>query len=111
MRSITGKLSFQLVVNSLNFLCVSLRNELQIRFSLADSLEVKNLLTFAIYGNYYQDECTYGMGTPEQDIECGYLPSSDDDDGGGGGGAINRFVNPWLQFVLAVSLVLQLITG
>lgn len=82
---------------------------MQIRFSLANSLQVKNLLTFAIYGNYYQDECTYGTGTPEQDIECGYLSSNDDNNDGGG--ATNRFVNPWLQFVLAVSLVLQLIMG
>lgn len=85
---------------------------MQIRFGLADSLKVNNLLTFAIYGNYFHDECTYGTGTPEQDIECGYLPSdSDDSDGGGGGGATDRLLNPWLQFVLAISLVLQLIIG
>ncbi|XP_043659406.1 vanin-like protein 2 [Drosophila teissieri] len=44
----------------------------QVRFALRKSLEVKHLLTFGIYGNYYNNECTSGVGTAEEQLECGY---------------------------------------
>eukprot|EP00099_Drosophila_melanogaster_P026449 NP_727068.1 uncharacterized protein Dmel_CG32751, isoform A [Drosophila melanogaster] len=44
----------------------------QVRFALRKSLEVKHLLTFGIYGNYYNNECTFGVGTAEEQLECGY---------------------------------------
>ncbi|XP_060664994.1 vanin-like protein 2 [Drosophila nasuta] len=53
------------------------QNQLQSRFELAPSLEVQNLLTFAIYGNYYDDECTFNKGTEQEDLECGFQPKDD----------------------------------
>lgn len=47
------------------------------RFGLTESVQLSNLLTFAIYGNYYDDICTFGKGTPEEDRECGYLATGD----------------------------------
>ncbi|EDW52975.1 GM12590 [Drosophila sechellia] len=44
----------------------------QVRLALRKSLEVKHLLTFGIYGNYYNNECTFGVGTAEEQLECGY---------------------------------------
>ncbi|KAH8415330.1 hypothetical protein KR222_004579, partial [Zaprionus bogoriensis] len=82
-------------------------NEFKLRYELAESVELSNLLTFAIYGNYFDDDCTYGKGTAEQDVECGYKPA-DSDAGGGGAASGLRFSNPWLQFLLAVSVVIQL---
>ncbi|ALC48763.1 CG32751, partial [Drosophila busckii] len=37
-----------------------------------------NLLTFAIYGNYFDDVCTYHPnGTTEQNLQCGFKPLDD----------------------------------
>ncbi|XP_017156566.1 vanin-like protein 1 [Drosophila miranda] len=47
-----------------------------VRFGLRDSVEVSNLLTFAIYGNYYDDKCTFGVGSEEQQVACGYKNGS-----------------------------------
>ncbi|XP_052856646.1 vanin-like protein 1 [Drosophila gunungcola] len=47
-----------------------------VRFALKESQEVSNLLTFAIYGNYYDNECTFGDGTEEQQVACGYRSGS-----------------------------------
>ncbi|XP_016976711.1 vanin-like protein 2 isoform X2 [Drosophila rhopaloa] len=44
----------------------------QVRFALRESQEVSNLLTFAIYGNYYNNDCTFGVGTVEEQLACGY---------------------------------------
>ncbi|KAH8265169.1 hypothetical protein KR044_011590, partial [Drosophila immigrans] len=50
------------------------QHQLQLRFALAEQLELENLLTFAIYGNYFDDDCTFGSGTEQQDLECGFKP-------------------------------------
>ncbi|XP_017016235.2 vanin-like protein 2 [Drosophila takahashii] len=44
----------------------------QVRFALRPSQEVSHLLTFAIYGNYYYNDCTFGVGTAEEQLACGY---------------------------------------
>ncbi|XP_052856648.1 vanin-like protein 2 [Drosophila gunungcola] len=44
----------------------------QVRFGLRQSQEVSNLLTFAIYGNYYYNDCTFGVGTVEEQLACGF---------------------------------------
>ncbi|XP_017064084.1 vanin-like protein 2 [Drosophila eugracilis] len=44
----------------------------QVRFALREAQEVSHLLTFAIYGNYYYNDCTYGVGTVEEQLACGY---------------------------------------
>jgi len=44
----------------------------QVRFALRESQEVSHLLTFAIYGNYYYNDCTFGVGTAEEQLACGY---------------------------------------
>ncbi|KAM8719645.1 hypothetical protein ACLKA7_005817 [Drosophila subpalustris] len=74
-------------------------NELQLRFALTKSLDTENLLTFAIYGNYYDDECTFGAGTPEKDLECGFKPKDD-------GAASLRFSN---FILLTLSLTLAIL--
>ncbi|KAM8720108.1 hypothetical protein ACLKA7_006198 [Drosophila subpalustris] len=74
-------------------------NELQLRFALAKSLDTQNLLTFAIYGNFYDDECTFGTGTPEKDLECGFKPKDD-------GAASLRFSN---FILLTLSLALAIL--
>ncbi|XP_044317163.1 vanin-like protein 1 [Drosophila rhopaloa] len=48
----------------------------EVRFALKESQEVSNLLTFAIYGNYYDNECTFGVGTEEEQLACGYRSGS-----------------------------------
>ncbi|XP_017089665.2 vanin-like protein 1 [Drosophila bipectinata] len=48
----------------------------EVRFALKDSQEVSNLLTFAVYGNYYDNECTFGVGSEEQQVTCGYKSGS-----------------------------------
>ncbi|XP_034483901.1 vanin-like protein 2 [Drosophila innubila] len=74
-------------------------NEQKVRFALAKSLELQNLLTFAIYGNYYDDQCTFGKGTPEQDRECGWKPKGD----GASGLRFSSF------FLLTLSLTLTIL--
>ncbi|XP_017064077.1 vanin-like protein 1 [Drosophila eugracilis] len=44
----------------------------EVRFALKESQELSNLLTFAVYGNYYDNECTFGVGTEEEQLSCGY---------------------------------------
>ncbi|KAH8273044.1 hypothetical protein KR018_002256, partial [Drosophila ironensis] len=48
----------------------------EVRFALRDSQEVSNLLTFAVYGNYYDNECTFGDVTEEEQVSCGYNSGS-----------------------------------
>ncbi|KAH8273043.1 hypothetical protein KR018_002252, partial [Drosophila ironensis] len=48
----------------------------EVRFALRDSQEVSNLLTFAVYGNYYDNECTFGDGTKDEQLSCGYRSGS-----------------------------------
>ncbi|XP_017055120.1 vanin-like protein 1 [Drosophila ficusphila] len=47
-----------------------------VRIALKESQEVSNLLTFAVYGNYYDNECTFGEGSEEQQLACGYRSGS-----------------------------------
>lgn len=46
------------------------------RFALAQSQELGNLLTFAVYGNYYDNTCTFGVGSEEEQLACGYRGGS-----------------------------------
>ncbi|KAH8327511.1 hypothetical protein KR067_004939, partial [Drosophila pandora] len=48
----------------------------EVRFALKDSQEVSNVLSFAVYGNYYDNECTYGVGSEEEQESCGYKSSA-----------------------------------
>ncbi|XP_022215047.1 LOW QUALITY PROTEIN: vanin-like protein 1 [Drosophila obscura] len=48
----------------------------EVRFALRDSAEAGKLLTFAIYGNYYDETCTFGVGSEEQQVACGYKNGS-----------------------------------
>ncbi|EDW52974.1 vanin-like protein 1 [Drosophila sechellia] len=48
----------------------------EVRFALKESQELSNLLTFGIYGNYYDNECTFGVGTEEEQQDCGYRSGS-----------------------------------
>ncbi|XP_023175400.2 vanin-like protein 1 [Drosophila hydei] len=74
---------------------------LSARFALAKTEALSNLLAFAIFGNYYDEVCTYGTGTPEKDIQCGYKPTDD-------GAAELRFFASWLHLLLAVGFVYYL---
>ncbi|XP_032288963.1 vanin-like protein 2 isoform X2 [Drosophila virilis] len=76
-------------------------NQISVRFGLTDSVQLSNLLTFAIYGNYYDDNCTFGKGTPEEDRECGYLAT------GGGAAALRSIGFKW-YVLLALGLVCNL---
>ncbi|KAH8361270.1 hypothetical protein KR200_012106, partial [Drosophila serrata] len=48
----------------------------EVHFALAESHELGNLLTFAVYGNYYDNDCTFGMGTEAEQLACGYKGNS-----------------------------------
>ncbi|XP_030380912.1 vanin-like protein 2 [Scaptodrosophila lebanonensis] len=48
------------------------------RYSLHEGVEVPNLLTFAIYGNYYDDQCTF---SGQLNAECGYIAQEDEPGG------------------------------
>lgn len=48
----------------------------EVRFALKETQELSNLLTFGIYGNYYDNECTFGVGTEEEQLACGYRSGS-----------------------------------
>ncbi|XP_017023271.1 vanin-like protein 1 [Drosophila kikkawai] len=48
----------------------------EVRFIMREPLELSNLLTFAVYGNYYDNECTFGVGSEEEQQACGYRSSS-----------------------------------
>ncbi|XP_020813711.1 vanin-like protein 1 [Drosophila serrata] len=48
----------------------------EVCFALRESLELTNLLTFAIYGNYYDNECTFDVGDEEKQLSCGYRNGS-----------------------------------
>lgn len=74
------------------------RNQLKVRFAMAKSLELQNLLTFAIYGNYFDDECTFEKSTPEKDLECGY-ESKDD-------GAADLRLSSYILLTLSVLLAI-----
>ncbi|EDV92303.1 vanin-like protein 1 [Drosophila grimshawi] len=52
-------------------------NQVNARYALADDVEVSDLLTFAIYGNYYDNICTFGVGTQQQSLDCGFKPTDD----------------------------------
>ncbi|XP_017035953.1 vanin-like protein 1 [Drosophila kikkawai] len=67
----------------------------EVRFALRESLELTNLLTFAIYGNYYDNECTYGVGDAEKQLACGYRNGSTGKANLGG----------WLTMPLAILLL------
>ncbi|EDW05984.2 uncharacterized protein Dmoj_GI16172 [Drosophila mojavensis] len=73
---------------------------LNVRFALAKTESLSNLLSFAIFGNYYDEVCTYGAGSPEKDLECGYKPTGD-------GAAQLRSFGTWL-LVLAVGFIFHL---
>ncbi|KAH8409249.1 hypothetical protein KR009_011235, partial [Drosophila setifemur] len=73
------------------------RYEFEVRFALRESQELSNLLTFAIYGNYYDNACTFGVGSEEQQRECGYKSGS---------GRMSTFAG-WL----AIPLVLLVLGG
>ncbi|XP_030246518.1 vanin-like protein 1, partial [Drosophila navojoa] len=74
---------------------------LSVRFALAKTESLSNLLSFAIFGNYYDEVCTYGSGSPEKDLECGYEPTGD-------GAAQLRFFGTWLHLLLAVGFIYHL---
>ncbi|TDG38550.1 hypothetical protein AWZ03_015028, partial [Drosophila navojoa] len=74
---------------------------LSVRFALAEAESLSNLLTFAIYGNYYDDICTYGIDTPDKDIQCGYKPKGD-------GAADLRFFGNWFHMLTVVLLIVSL---
>ncbi|XP_034670342.1 vanin-like protein 1 [Drosophila subobscura] len=48
----------------------------EVRFALRDPVEISSVLTFAIYGNYYDEKCTFGVGSEEQQVACGYRNGS-----------------------------------
>ncbi|XP_037724963.1 vanin-like protein 1 [Drosophila subpulchrella] len=48
----------------------------EVRFALKESQELSNVLTFAIYGNYYDNVCTFGVGSEEEQLACGYKSGS-----------------------------------
>jgi len=48
----------------------------EVRFALKENQELSNLLTFAIYGNYYDNVCTFAVGTQEEQLACGYKSGS-----------------------------------
>ncbi|XP_002075395.3 vanin-like protein 1 [Drosophila willistoni] len=76
------------------------RYQHQVHFALAENVEVSNLLTFAVYGNYYNEVCTYKVGTPEDNLQCGYA----DEDNEGGTAAHMQSFGAWLIMPLAVIL-------
>ncbi|XP_020805595.1 vanin-like protein 1 [Drosophila serrata] len=65
----------------------------EVHFALAESHELGNLLTFAVYGNYYDNDCTFGMGTEAEQLACGYKGNS----------SPLRSLGPWL---IAMPLIL-----
>ncbi|TDG38602.1 hypothetical protein AWZ03_014976, partial [Drosophila navojoa] len=71
------------------------------RFALAKTESLSNLLSFAIFGNYYDEVCTYGSGSPEKDLECGYEPTGD-------GAAQLRLFGSSLYLLLAMGTVFYL---
>ncbi|KAH8292547.1 hypothetical protein KR054_012356, partial [Drosophila jambulina] len=48
----------------------------EVSFALREPLELDDLLTFAVYGNYYDNECTFDVGDEEEQLACGYGSSS-----------------------------------
>ncbi|KAH8235434.1 hypothetical protein KR032_000196 [Drosophila birchii] len=69
----------------------------EVSLALADSKELGNLLTFAVYGNYYDNECTFGVGSEAEQLACGYKDGS----------SPLRSLGPWL---IAMPLILQGLT-
>nr|XP_041630935.1 vanin-like protein 1 isoform X1 [Drosophila kikkawai] len=69
----------------------------EVSFSLAETQELDNLLTFAVYGNYYDNQCTFGVGTEQEQLACGYK----------GGSSSLRSLGLWLTLMPLILLGLR----